>query len=120
MRWLSLVTILAAIGCAETPPPHAMPPPRPWNDPREQLDKRDIVYGMQQIKPAVGLCFDRYKEFGTYEAAVTIGNSGHVTAVHVRGPDRETNDCVGHAVGNASFPAFSGAPQSIVYPFVLR
>jgi hypothetical protein len=109
-------------GCAEAPPQSvsALPPRRPWNEPREQLDKDDIVFGMQQIKPVVMRCFERYQAAGMYSAALTIGNSGRVDAVHVRGPHVDTNDCIGHAVATATFPAFSGAPLSIVYPFMFR
>ena len=112
---VALVALLS--GCAST---SNLPPRRPWNDPREQLDKGDIVYAMQQIAPAVGRCFDRFRTTGLYSAAFTIVGDGHVKWTNVRGPHTETSYCISLAVATATFPRFSGAPQSIVYPFVLR
>jgi hypothetical protein len=119
-RVRAFVLAVALAGCASMEPASNLPPRRPWSEPREQLDKGDIVYGMHQVQPAVGLCFDRYRQVGMFSVAFTVAGSGRITSVSVRGPHVETNDCVGQAVATATFPPFSGAPQSIVYPFILR
>jgi hypothetical protein len=51
---------------------------------------------------------------------ITIVPTGHVGRVDVRGPDIETDDCIGRAVARAEFPQFSGPPMPITYPYVLR
>jgi hypothetical protein len=89
-----VINIAALAGCAPELATNG-PPRRPWNEPREQLDKADIVYGMQQRRGAVGASFDRYRTTGQFNVAATIVGEGHVSR-------------------------FTGAPQSIVYPFILR
>ncbi|MGZ3443087.1 MAG: hypothetical protein ACXVDD_26380, partial [Polyangia bacterium] len=88
----------------------------------DQLDKGQIVGGMQKIKPRVGSCFDQFKVPGMANVAVTISGSGRVSSANVTGQfaGTPTGDCVAKAAKSASFPKFKGAPQSIVYPFILR
>jgi predicted Zn finger-like uncharacterized protein len=88
----------------------------------DQLDKGAIVSGMQKIKPRVGSCFDQFKVPGMANVAVTISGSGRVSSANVTGQfaGTPTGDCVAKAAKSASFPKFKGAPQSIVYPFILR
>lgn len=112
MRAICAVLVAAAIGCAGES--HEVRPSR------AKLDVDDIVRGMEQVKPAVNRCFDLYKASGLFSVGLTIVGDGHVASVRVRGPHVPTNDCVGHAVATAEFPPFSGPPQSVVYPFVLR
>ncbi|HXU71669.1 MAG TPA: GYF domain-containing protein [Polyangia bacterium] len=87
-----------------------------------ELDKGQIVSGMQRIKGRVGGCFDQYKVPGMANVAVTIAGSGRVSSANVTGQfaGTPTGDCVAKAVKSASFPKFKGSPQSIVYPFILR
>jgi len=129
VRWMmmrSMCAVLAAalVGCAAQSPEVRggtnQPPGRSANETRAQLDVDAIVVGMQEVKPAVQACFDRYKAAGLFSVALTIVGDGHVASAHVLGPHPPTNDCVGHAVFAARFPPFSGPPQSVVYPFVLR
>jgi len=88
----------------------------------DQLDKGQIVSGMQKIKARVGGCFDQYKVPGMANVAVTIAGNGHVSSASVTGQfaGTPTGDCVSKAAKSASFPKFKGSPQSIVYPFILR
>ena len=88
----------------------------------DQLDKGQIVSGMQKIKGRVGSCFDQYKVPGMANVAVTISGSGRVSSASVTGQfaGTPTGDCVARAAKSASFPKFKGSPQSIVYPFILR
>lgn len=88
----------------------------------DQLDKGQIVSGMQKIKSRVGSCFDQFKVPGMANVAVTIGGSGRVSSASVTGQfaGTPTGDCVAKAAKSASFPKFKGSPQSIVYPFILR
>jgi hypothetical protein len=115
----SLIAAAALVACASNPPPTQRQSRAP-SDPREQLDKADIVAGMGRIKPRVGECFDRFHRPGVFSVALTIASSGRVASVHVTGPDLETGNCIGVAVAKATFPPFTGEPQSIVYPFVFR
>jgi len=88
----------------------------------DQLDKGQIVNGMQKIKSRVSSCFDQFKVPGMANVAVTIAGSGRVSSSNVTGQfaGTPTGDCVAKAVKGASFPKFKGSPQSIVYPFILR
>lgn len=120
---LFLLVSLAACSAAspmlrsESPPPlhHEGPPP-------EQLDKRDIVEGMSGVKLAVQHCFERFRETGMWTASLTVLNSGQVRDVDVKGPSpgTATGACIAAEVSAAQFRPFTGAPQNIVYPYVLR
>ena len=115
MKACTLLLVVTISGCATSPQlgvsAHA---------PRERLDQDDIVHAMEQVKPGVMRCIDRYKQVGMFVAAYTVIGSGQITLIRVRGPHAETSNCVGNAVATATFPRFSGAPQSIVYPFIFR
>jgi len=88
----------------------------------DQLDKGQIVSGMQKVKGRVQGCFEQYKVPGMASVALTIAGSGRVSSANVTGQfaGTPTGDCVARAVKAASFPKFKGSPQSIVYPYVLR
>ena len=112
MRWICVAAAL--VGCAAESPDVR----NAANPPRAQLSVDENVTGMRRIKPDVERCFDRYNTSGLFSVALRIVGDGHIAYVHVNGPDVPTSDCVGHAVAAATFPPFSGAPQSVVYPFV--
>ena len=88
----------------------------------DQLDKGQIVGGMQRIKGRVAGCYDRFKVPGLAMVSVTIGTSGRVSSARTSGSfaGTPTGSCVEHAVKSASFPAFKGPSQTIQYPFMLR
>jgi hypothetical protein len=87
----------------------------------DQLDKGQIVSGMQRIKGRVAGCYDQYKVPGLAMVSVTIGHSGRVSSARTSGSfsGTPTGSCVEHAVKSASFPAFKGPSQTIQYPFML-
>jgi hypothetical protein len=112
MRWICVAAAL--VGCAAESPEARTGSSRP----RAQLAVDDITNGMQRVRPEVERCFDRFQSSGFFSVALRIVGDGHIAYVHVNGPHVPTNDCVGHAVAAATFPPFSGAPQSVVYPFI--
>ena len=132
MRSFLLLAIAASLGCATTqPPPQTANPPPPTSDdsPRDpnvahdQLDKRDIVDGASKARPAVAACFDRYQAPGMASVGFTISNDGTPTNVNVNGQfaGTPTGRCIEDAVAKtARFRHYTGAPQSIIYPFILR
>lgn len=115
MKARALLLVVIVSGCATSPQLGVSNRP-----PRERLDQDDIVDAMKQVTPGVTSCFDRYKEAGMFVAGYTVIGTGQITLVHVRGPHVATNNCVENAVATARFPTFSGAPQSIIYPFFFR
>jgi len=118
MRAFSILIATGLFVACATQQPQATT--RPWDAPREQLDKSDVVAGMGRATSNVRECYDRYKRPGTYMTKVVIGGSGIITEADASGPDADTALCVRSAVMTATFPKFSGAPMPIEYPFVLR
>jgi hypothetical protein len=118
----ALAHVLLLAGCASTQPaqPAQRPPQRDPSEPRVQLDKGDIVAGMNRIKPSVGACYDRFHQPGVFSVAMTVVGSGKVAHANVSGPDGKTADCIAFAAGSATFPPFTGEALSFVYPFVFR
>lgn len=140
MRHLLIPTLAATfIGClSTTSAPSAAPTPRPecggaWQPQpaaatplRDMLDKRDIVTGMGGVNACVQACAvppeHWYSSRGmVVPVAVTIAPTGQpsarVVSSNIAQPIR---DCIVAAVNRASFPPFSGAPISFVYPYLMR
>jgi predicted Zn finger-like uncharacterized protein len=88
----------------------------------DTLDKGQIVSGMSKVKGRVQGCFDQFKVPGTANVAITISNSGRVSAANVTGQfaGTPTGECVAKAVKTAGFSRFKGSPMSFVYPYLLR
>jgi hypothetical protein len=121
MRWI-IVAML--VGCATTPvtaptlPANCVGTWRPTaGTPVYHLDPAAIVAGMTAVAPCVRACLT---EPGLWNVTVTIGQSGQLTNVHVLSPQTSGPivDCIVATVSMASFPPSSGAPISLVYPFV--
>jgi hypothetical protein len=113
------------LDCEYARPPWGAPGPQtasPCDDGTTQLDKAAIVYGMGAVKGAVLACFDEYRVPGMATATLTIERSGHVSRVGITGQfaGTPTGECVERAVHAASFPPFTGEPQTINYPYILR
>ena len=76
---------------------------------------------MDAIKPAVRGCFERFAQPGIYELLVTAAPDGTLQHASVRGPAMETGTCLREiALTRLHMPPSSGAPYSLIYPFVLR
>jgi hypothetical protein len=117
-----MLALLSA--CATTAPPQnqPLPPPDP-QEPTEQLGKSDIVSGMSRAKDGVAACYYRYYVAGMASVVLKISHDGRPTDVRVDGPlaTTPTGNCVANAVATyASFRPYTGAIQTITYPFILR
>jgi hypothetical protein len=118
MRAFSSLITVTLLACGSTPARTVVAPPR--HEPRERLDKAEIVVGMSRVSPAVRDCFDRYRKRGEFFVQFTVANSGRVNDVQMSGPDVDTASCIAAAVASAIFPSFTGPPQTFVYPYVFR
>lgn len=99
---------------AETTPGTALP---------EKLSAEDVRAGMGKAKARIQACYDKYKITGTIELRVRIepdGTVGSAEAIDDKFANTETGLCVEQAVKAVKFPAFSGAPLTLKYKFVLR
>jgi hypothetical protein len=85
-----------------------------------RLDKCDIVNGMSRVKRAVAACY--LEQAGMAAVNVTISPAGCITSAVVGGTfaGTKTGECVAAAVRKAVFPAFTGPPMTLTYPFMLR
>ncbi|RMH38066.1 MAG: hypothetical protein D6689_20140 [Deltaproteobacteria bacterium] len=89
---------------------------------KDKLSRADVQKGMRAVKAKVDACFQRYGVAGTVVLKVVIDNTGQVAKVEPTGKFKgtETGTCVADAVAGARFPAFSGRPMSLTYPFLLQ
>ena len=101
-----------------------LPTPPPTYDPLtdDHLWKQDIIDGMGPISARAACCYRAYRARGLFKVLVEIAPDGNVTAAreddsHAGTP---TARCIEGAVKEAKFPAFSGPPMVITYPFMLR
>jgi hypothetical protein len=90
-----------------------------WDYP---LSRAQFVMGMQSTKMRVAACLQQFKSPGMALVVVTIVPSGSVSQAKVSGvfSQTPTGRCVEDAVKSGRFPAFTGAPMSVSYPFMLR
>ena len=146
MRLPMLSTIAATcLGCATTnsappapPPPTAIACASEWHaqpagaaPPPEALDKNAIVAGMGSVQPCVRACVvpspERHHWYSDrtsanfLSVAVTIAKTGQPSAqLLTKDIPKPVSDCIVAAVNKASFPPFTGAPMSFVYPYLIR
>lgn len=107
----------AAAAAASTPREPAEDPNLP-----DQLQRGDIVSGMNGVKGRVDGCAAQFHVPGTAMVSVVIAKTGRVQSASVGGAlaGTPTGDCVARSVKAASFKRFKGSPMSINYPFILR
>jgi hypothetical protein len=137
---LAFVCLTGVAFADATPPaPNAKPRP-PWEcgpvaearvqppPTKDQLDRADIVTGLQLVKSGIACCFQRYQEPGVAKVEVEIARTGRaIQARVVRDPEaasslgQPTVDCIEGAVrALAVFMPFKGKPMKVRYPFVIR
>ncbi len=86
-------------------------------DAPEQLSMDMIKSGLKGVSSAVQGC----KTPGTYIVKLTIGKNGKISDASVPGKSGDpAADCVAKAVRSARFSEFTGDPQTLSYPFILR
>jgi hypothetical protein len=86
-------------------------------DAPEQLSMDMIKSGLKGVNGSVQACGTP----GTYIVKMTIAKSGRVSDASVPGKSGDSAaDCVARAVKSARFPEFTGDPQTLSYPFILR
>lgn len=86
-------------------------------DAPEQLSMDMIKSGLKSVSGSAQACGTP----GTYMVKLTIGPSGRVSDASVPGKSGDAGaDCVAKAVKGARFPEFTGSPQSITYPIIVR
>ncbi len=103
---------------AEKKPAEAAGPALP-----EKLAQGDVKKGMGSVKARVQACYDQFKIPGTIKLKVKIEADGSVGSADVVDPKfagTDTGACVASAVKTAKFPAVSGPPLVISYPFILQ
>jgi hypothetical protein len=90
---------------------------------QERLSPNAIRDGMGKIATLIQECYDRYQVPGLAEVAVTVDNTGAVTAVQVRGRFKDsptTGQCLLDAVKKARFGTFKEATMTFQYRWFLR
>jgi hypothetical protein len=112
----------AATPAQPAPLPTLAPPQTPDGAPPEQLDKATIIYVMAAMKSRVAACYDRFRESGAVMIELVIERDGAVSyAFAIREFEgTRTGECVAEVIRTAHFPAHTGEPQRITYPFMLR
>ncbi len=105
---------------AAAPKPKAEEEPAKAEKSLGQLQREDIVKGMNGILPKTKDCFNQYKVPGTADAYISVGKNGRVTDAKVRGKfaGTPTGSCVEDAVKSAKFPPNDG--MNFPYPIFLR
>ena len=85
------------------------------------LGRDDIKKGMSLARARVEDCYRRYKVPGTVMVKTKIEQNGMVSSSEPQGifSGTETGFCVAQAVETARFPAFTGPPVNVNYPFKL-
>ena len=75
-----------------------------------------IKSGLRGVGSAASSC-----GAGTYMVKLTIAPSGRVSDASVPGKSGDAAaDCVARAVKSARFPEFTGSPQTLQYPVIVR
>ncbi|MBC8132623.1 MAG: hypothetical protein H7X95_06550 [Deltaproteobacteria bacterium] len=87
-----------------------------------QLSKNDISTAMNEIRPQVFACFEKFKVPGLAQFDFVVAGNGTVNGVRLSGAffGTPTGTCLLDAAKNARFPRFAKERQQFVYPFFLR
>lgn len=88
---------------------------------RAELGRRDVKKAMSRIRAEVDACHARFQVPGTVMIRFAVAPDGRVASARAIGPFKgtDTGTCVAAAVKSADFPAYSGAPMTFTYPFLL-
>jgi hypothetical protein len=103
--------------------PTATAPPRPPGPLPRALDRIAIKLAMDtRARPMVASCYAQYKVAGQVRVSMTVRPNGTIQQVRALPPfaGTPTGICLEETLLAASFPPFSGPPQTIIYPFTLR
>lgn len=100
-------------------------PPAVGTPSKESLSQADIMQVVLSQKPAIATCVKQYQEknpgeHGTIVMKWTIRNDGRTTGVRCDTDDfagSVLDKCLAGAIKTWQFPAYSGAPQTIPFPF---
>jgi predicted Zn finger-like uncharacterized protein len=93
--------------------------PKPADKALGNLTREDIVKGMTPVIPKAKDCYKQFKVPGNADAYITVGKTGKVTDVKVRGKfaGTPTGSCVEDAVKGAKFRENDG--MNFPYPIFL-
>jgi hypothetical protein len=123
---LILLLLVGAAGADASTPPRADPPrahhPRRAPAPRDGLTATQIIGVMKSLRPEVDRCFEANDRADLVILQLVIGNTGAVSSAHVAGAleDTKTGLCIELAAADVVFPAFTGPPKTLSYPFPAR
>jgi hypothetical protein len=108
-------------GCRRHDSKSDAPAPKDDDLPAE-MTRRDITASMNNIRPQVFACFEKFKVPGLAQYDFVIAGNGTVSSVRLSGAffGTPTGVCLLEAAQNARFPRFSRERQQFVYPFFLR
>ncbi len=102
--------------CARYKPAETFKPTLPGQ--AEALDKVMVREGIENVKPRVIACGERFSAKGTVKIAVTVAANGSVKDTSVAdSPDPDLGKCVVQALRDASF-AKTAKGGTFTYPFV--
>lgn len=88
---------------------------------RRSLDRASIQRSMNQLKPRVRGCFDRFKQGGVLKLRLTIRGDGTARGRTVGSfAGTPTAACVEGGISSMRFPRFSGPAKTVTYPFRLQ
>lgn len=118
----AVAAALAAIQRDEEPAAAPTPTPEPAAEPaadvRTELSREDVQSTIRRYRSRVARCSEQ-GEPGTYRVSFVIQPSGGVTNVSPQSPG-DVSQCVAGVVRDMTFPRWTGEPQNVTYPFVLR
>ena len=115
--------IAAAEGSKVTPKKKKAAPPPAASAAPKGLTRSQVSRGMRMANHGASGCRRRFQQVGVVTVRATIGNAGRVTRATALGSFAGTpvGECVLASVrSSCRFPAFSGPPVTVKYPFVLR
>lgn len=86
------------------------------------LSRDQIRAGLGKVRAQVQHCTAQNRQPGLYKIKITIEATGKVSAarIHRDAPSLSVATCIQGVVRTATFPPFSGAPITFVYPYALR
>jgi hypothetical protein len=122
---LILLLLVGAAGADASTPPRKDPPrahhPRRV-PPRDGLTATQIIGVMKGLRPEVDRCFEANDRADLVILQLVIGNTGAVSSAHVAGAleDTKTGLCIELAAADVVFPAFTGPPRTLSFPFPAR
>jgi hypothetical protein len=87
-----------------------------------EMTRRDITTAMNNIRPQVFACFEKFKVPGLAQFDFVVAGNGTVSSVRLSGAffGTPTGACLLEIAQNAHFPRFARERQQFVYPFFLR